>query len=42
MSEVVAVEMYTRSESVPSQFKNSALQRACGAILVWTTWAFSR
>ena len=42
MSEVVAVEMYTRAEAVPAQFKNVAAQRACGAVLLWTTWAFSR
>ncbi|HEY4304998.1 MAG TPA: carboxypeptidase-like regulatory domain-containing protein [Gemmatimonadaceae bacterium] len=42
MSEIVAVEMYPRSESVPMQFKNSSARRACGAVLLWTTWAFSR
>ena len=42
MSEVVAVELYTRQEAVPVQFKNSSITRACGAILLWTTWAFSR
>jgi len=42
MSEVVAVEMYPRPESVPLQFKNSSPTHSCGAILLWTTWAFSR
>jgi hypothetical protein len=42
MSEVVAVELYTRPEAVPVKFQNSAPQRACGVVLLWTTWAFSR
>lgn len=42
MSEIVAVEMYPRAESVPLQFKNSTPTHACGVILLWTTWAFSR
>lgn len=42
MSEIVAVEFYPRPESVPVQFLNSSMARACGAILVWTTWVFGR
>lgn len=42
MDQIVAVEMYPRPESVPLQYKNSAVQHACGAVLVWTTWAFAR
>jgi len=42
MSEIVAVEMYPRAESVPLQYKNSSAKRACGAVLLWTTWAFAR
>lgn len=42
MSEVVAIEMYPRPESVPLQYKNSSPTHACGVILLWTTWLFSR
>jgi hypothetical protein len=42
MSQVVAIEMYTRPETVPMQFTNSQMQHACGAVLLWTTQAFAR
>jgi hypothetical protein len=42
MSEIVAVEMYPRPQAVPLQFKNSSVLETCGAVLLWTTWAFSR
>lgn len=42
MSEIVAVEMYPRPEAVPLRFKNSSMVAPCGAVLLWTTWPFSR
>jgi hypothetical protein len=42
MSEIVAVEFYPRAETVPVQFLSSSVARACGAILIWTTWLFGR
>lgn len=39
---VTAVEYYARGNMVPIEFRRTELFMTCGAILVWTNWAFSR
>ena len=39
---VTAVEYYARGNMVPIEFRRAEVFMTCGAILVWTNWAFSR
>lgn len=39
---VTAVEVYPRANTVPLEFRRNERLMTCGAILVWTNWAFSR
>lgn len=39
---VTAVEFYPRANMVPIEFRRNEQYMTCGAILVWTNWAFSR
>lgn len=41
-SDIVALELYIRSESVPVSFRGIGETAQCGAIIIWTTWSFAR
>jgi hypothetical protein len=38
--EVAAIELYPHPESVPIDFQQGGMRYRCGALLVWTKWAF--
>ncbi len=40
--DVMAVEYFARAGTVPMEFRRTERQNACGAIIVWTHWAFGR
>lgn len=41
-SDVMAVEYFARAGNVPLEFRRNERLNTCGAIMVWTNWAFSR
>ena len=40
--DVMAVEFFPRTGLIPLEFRRNEQLMACGAIMVWTNWAFSR
>lgn len=42
MDEIMGIEMYVRAQSVPLKFQNPSNKTRCGALIIWTTWVFSR
>jgi hypothetical protein len=40
--DVTAIELYSRAATVPMQYRLMEQRMLCGAILVWTNWAFGK
>jgi hypothetical protein len=40
--DVTAIELYSRAATVPMQYRLIERRMLCGAILVWTNWAFGK
>jgi hypothetical protein len=40
--DVTAIELYSRAATVPLQYRMIERRMLCGAILVWTNWAFGK
>jgi len=40
--DVTAIELFVRASAVPMQFRPPERLATCGALLIWTNWAFSK
>ena len=40
--DVIVVELLSRAAQVPLQYRPVELKSICGAVLIWTGWAFGR